>query len=236
VSSGSTVADGAPRKVERRLSPPAFEVTLNRPERKNALDIETIDLLCAALDEAERSPARAVILKGAGGTFCSGADLAQFGESDDSVRDDAIARFGAAFETACSRIAFLELPVIAAIEGAALGGGATLALFSDFRLATADARLCIPASKLGITLSEMLVRRIVAVTGQRGAVRLLLPGHEFESAEALARGLVDEVVATTQELHDRATSLVLQISEAGRESVAAHKQAINRILAEKRSD
>lgn len=218
------------RKVETKLSGPAFEITLNRPERKNALDLDMVEELLSVLEAAEKSPARAVVLRGAGGSFCSGADLSEFAEGGGNPRSESILRFGEAFESVCLRISGLELPVVAAIEGPALGGGATLALYSDFRLATPDLRLGIPASKLGITLSEKLVRRIVAVAGQRGAAELLLRSRELTSAEALSRGVIDEIVDDSDELRGRAMAVVDQISDGIHGSVAAHKRAIGRIL------
>ncbi len=216
-------------KVLSRLDGPAFEITLNRPEVRNALDVESVHLLLEALGEAERSPARAVILRGAGGSFCSGADLSELADEDANHRDRALQEFGQAFESLCDSIWNLDLPVVAAIEGAALGGGATLAFCCDFRLSTLDLKLGIPASKLGITLSARIVERIWSVAGRRGAADLLLRSKRFGAREALERGLVDEVVESSSSLETRARALVEEVSEGERGCVAAHKHLINEL-------
>lgn len=198
------------------------------------MDLEATQQLLAALGEAETSRARAVVLSGAGGSFCSGADLGELkkaGGSPEHDRQEALRRFGEAFEKVCSRVASLDLPVIAAMEGPALGGGATLALFCDFRISTPSLRFGIPASRLGITLSETLLVRIVAVAGPQGASDLLLRSREYSAEEALVRRIVDEVVESPQALWERAAALALDIAEGARHSVAAHKRAIGRILA-----
>ncbi|MER3396891.1 MAG: hypothetical protein C4318_03200 [Acidimicrobiia bacterium] len=220
-------------KVRTHLTGDAFYITLNRPERKNALDLEATLLLLEALDKAETSEARAVILSGAGGCFCSGADLSEIScrpDSPWSSQEEALRKFGEAFEKVCSRIALLDIPVIAALEGPSLGGGATLALFSDFRIAAPTLRIGIPASRLGITLSNTVVERIVAVAGQQAAADFLLRSREYSAEEALRRRVVDELAESADDLWARVNSLVKDISQGSRHSVSIHKKTIGRIL------
>ncbi len=217
------------RKVETRVNGAVFEITFNRPERRNALDLESVELLAEALQAADRGPARVVVLQGAGGSFCSGADLGEFEERNLKERNATMARFAAAFDEVCSRLLRLKIPVIAAMEGPALGGGATLALHADFRLATDNLRIGIPASKLGIVLSTPLVERIVNVLGQQVSADLLLRGREFAAKEAHARGIVDEIVASSEDLHSRTMEIASDIEACDRDAVGAHKRAINRV-------
>ena len=170
--------------VEER--PDRWQVTLNRPEARNAINQQMVDELhevCAAL---EATP-RILILTGAGGIFASGADIRQLRERR---RADALAGINT---NLFSRIAVLPMPVIAAVDGYALGGGAELAYAADFRLASRSARFGNPESKLGIIAGAGALWRLQALVGETVAKEVLLAGRVLTADEALSVHLVSEV-------------------------------------------
>ncbi|MGH2746622.1 MAG: enoyl-CoA hydratase/isomerase family protein [Actinomycetota bacterium] len=133
--------------VEVSIEGAVATLTLNRPEQRNALSAQLCDAIVDALVAIGRDDAaRVMIVRGAGETFCSGADFA-------AVSGSTGPDFLPAFERMLEAVAGFELPTIAAIRGAALGGGLQLATVCDFRIATTDARLGIPSSRLGIVVT-----------------------------------------------------------------------------------
>jgi methylglutaconyl-CoA hydratase len=168
-------------------------ITLNRPERRNAMTPEMQMELIAALEEAADSDCRVVVMAGAGEAFCSGLDLSALQAMKDKPaaehRADA-ERIGRLFRTLYE----LPKPTIAAVHGAAVAGGTGLATICDFTLAT-------PAAKFGYTEAKIgFVPALVAVfltmqIGEKRARDLLLSGRLFDAAEGYRLGLVNEVVA-----------------------------------------
>jgi enoyl-CoA hydratase len=160
-------------------------VTIDRPERRNALDHETLDRLLDAVNggvERHRDGhrTRALVLAGAGGHFCAGADLT-------TVEDG---EFVDLLHTLLGALRDAPFPTIAGIEGPALGAGTQLAVACDLRTATADATFGIPAAKLGLMVDEWTVHRLAAFAGQGPARAMLLTAHTYTGAEATAFGLV----------------------------------------------
>jgi enoyl-CoA hydratase len=198
---------------------PVAEVVLDRPEARNALSIETCDALVAALDGVSRSPeARAVLLRGEGKVFCSGADLA-------AVSGPGGLDFLPAFERMLGAVATFPLPVIAAIQGAALGGGLQLATACDFRIAAEDAALGIPAARLGIVVNLENVQRLVRLTGLPVAREVLMTARTFTGAEAAAAGFVTRAVAAG-ELEAAARAFAEEIAALSPQSVQGAKRAL----------
>ncbi|MEA2476397.1 MAG: enoyl-CoA hydratase, partial [Actinomycetota bacterium] len=134
-------------------------LTLNRPDARNALSTELCDAILDGLAtiEADRE-VRVVVVRGAGKTFCAGADLA-------AVSGPHAADFLVSFERMLEGVARFRLPTIAVIHGAALGGGFQLATVCDFRLAASDAVIGIPSSTLGILVNLENVQRLVGLGG-----------------------------------------------------------------------
>lgn len=161
-------------------------VTLNRPERHNALGAEDVDALKAALDDAVHDEGlRVVVLTGAGDrTFCSGAAL----EEMESGRMS-----GAVFDTLTQRVASLPLPTIARINGNVYGGGAELALCCDFRVGVDGMRLSVPAAKLGVCYPPGGLRRYLTRLGLGAASRILLAAEEMDGTELLRIGYLSHV-------------------------------------------
>jgi enoyl-CoA hydratase/carnithine racemase len=168
-------------------------VTLNRPKRRNAVTLAMWRQLGEAfLDLAERADTRVVVLTGAGGHFCAGADISEFGAVRSTVEQ------GHAYEQAvdgCTgALMQLRKPTIAAISGYAVGGGCGLALACDFRVADATAQLGIPAARLGIVYGPVDCRNLLSLVGLSRAKEVLFAARRYDAASALRIGLVDHVV------------------------------------------
>ncbi len=200
-------------------------MTLNRPERRNAISFELIADLLRALDEAEASKsAGVVVLTGAGQAFCAGLDLEELkgliGKShEENVKDSAL------MARLFRRVYDFPKPTIAAVNGAAIAGGTGLATMCDFTLA-------VPAAKFGYTevrigfvpaiVSSILVMQV----GHKIARDLLLTARLFDAAEAHRFGLVNEIVAPEQ-LMPRALELAALLLANSPTSVRATKKLIN---------
>jgi enoyl-CoA hydratase len=167
-------------------------ITVNRPDKLNALNDATISELGRAIDEAiARDDVAGVLLTGAGRAFVAGADISEL-ESQSPLEAQRRARAGQAvfrrFETS-------PKPTVAAINGFALGGGCELAMACHVRLASDKAKLGQPEAKLGIVPGYGGTQRLPRLVGRGAALKLLLTGEMIEAAEALRLGLVDQVSA-----------------------------------------
>lgn len=173
--------------TERRGS--VFVVTIDRPQRRNAVDRPTAEALSAAFDTFEADETLAVaVLTGSAGTFCAGADLKAFAEGNGNRIDP-----GGAAPMGPSRRTF-DKPVIAAIEGHAVAGGLELALLADLRVAAEDAVLGVFCRRVGVPLIDGGTVRLPAVVGLGRALDLILTGRAVNANEALSMGLVNRVV------------------------------------------
>ena len=168
-------------------------VTLNRPEKLNALDLAlwiAVGEIFAALDaDAEL---RCIVLRGAGGNFAAGADIAEFPalrRTPEQARE-----YGARMHAAMRALARCRHPTVALIEGACIGGGLELASCCDLRIAGASARFGVPIQRLGVTMAYPEISALVALAGRAAALEILLEGRVFPAAEALQKGLLTRVV------------------------------------------
>ncbi|MEU2007129.1 enoyl-CoA hydratase-related protein [Rhodococcus sp. NPDC019627] len=158
-------------------------ITLDRPERRNALDAAHWSQLASLVTEAADGGARVVVITGEGSCFCAGGDL------DESAIED----MAELLEKAFTVIREVPVPVIAYINGPAVGGGAQLAVSCDLRVAGPKARFRVPAAALSLPVNPGTIDRIVALAGT-GAARAMLIGGDWISAErAHALGLVERV-------------------------------------------
>lgn len=157
-------------------------ITIDRPQRRNALDLEHCELLRAALLEAA-ADARAVVLTGAGSAFCAGADLG--GVYGPEFRRSLYAMLGT--------ITALAQPVIAAVNGPAIGAGTQLAIAADLRVAAPSARFGVPTAKLGLAVDPWTVRRLALLCGGGPARAMLLGCEEISVADAQQCGLVQRL-------------------------------------------
>jgi len=166
--------------------------TIDRPAAKNALDFETMNALIGAVHEAANDPAiRVAILTGAGHVFVSGGDLRELRGRHSPQDAERLSDVGHELTAA---VAGLPFPVIAALSGPAIGGGAELALACDLRVADVRAKIAFKQVRMGVTTAWGSVSRLVGLVGGGVAARLLYTAYEITAAEAKLIGLVDEVV------------------------------------------
>ncbi|MHB8669376.1 MAG: enoyl-CoA hydratase [Acidimicrobiales bacterium] len=167
-------------RLERHHQGAVALVTIDRPERRNALDLETLRLLTETIGDAVAGGARVLVLTGAGGHFCAGADLGAVEDED----------FVGALRRVLQALRDAPLPVLAAVDGAALGAGTQLAVASDLRMATPRARFGIPAARLGLMVDHWTVRRLVALAGEGPARAMLLAAEVLSGEDARSLGFV----------------------------------------------
>jgi enoyl-CoA hydratase len=184
-------------KVVYERSGAAAVVTIDRPERRNAVDAETAELLLDGFRRFEADEgARAFVLMGSGPeAFCAGADLKALAEAAPELTPEAIDEVAAA---PGGPMGFTRLtptkPTIAAISGWCLAGGLELALWCDLRIATETARLGFTERRFGVPLIDGGTQRLPRVVGMGRALEMILTGRVVHSEEALEWGLVNEVV------------------------------------------
>ncbi|MBA2626842.1 MAG: enoyl-CoA hydratase/isomerase family protein [Gemmatimonadales bacterium] len=199
-------------------------LTLNRPDKRNALNAELREALILALQRAAPET-RAFVITGAGDrAFVAGADVAEF--RDRSVADQARTMLGSRVYDV---VAAVPQPVVAAINGACLGGGLELALACDIRVASSTARLGQPEVGLGIIPGGGATQRLPRVIGSGAALRLILTADPVDASEALRLGLVDEVVDPSECL-PRAIAIAERISRNSPIAVAAAKSVTRAAL------
>lgn len=207
---------------------PVATVTINRPEKRNAISFELIEELLAALAELERSTARIVILTGSGKAFSSGMDLEDLSRitsrsADENLKDSQT--IGSLFRT------LYDFPkvTIAAVNGAAIAGGCGLATLCDFTIASAEAKFGYTEVRIGFVpaiVSSFLVRQV----GEKHARNLLLTGKVIDANEAWQLGLASEVVAPG-DLMPRAQQLAQELLQNSPASLTATKRLLNSFTA-----
>lgn len=213
-------SSGVRLEVEAGLA----RITLTRAEKLNALDRGMIDALAAAAGTIEADPAvRVAILTGGGKGFCAGGDIAAWGGLEPL---DMWRHWVRAGHRAFDRLARLRVPLIAVLNGHALGGGLELAATADFRIAEAQAKLGLPETGIGMVPGWSGTQRLVRRFGPAVVKRLALTGAILEAEEARRLGLVDEVVPKGEGM-PRATALAETIAARGPVAVAIAKELIN---------
>lgn len=181
--------------IELSLTDGVALVRLNRPAKRNAVSLAMWRSLTAIFTELARDDeARAVILTGAGGHFCAGADISEFAEVRADVEAGRI--YEHATEEATLAIRDWPGPTIAAVSGYAMGGGCGLALACDLRVGDASARMGIPAARLGIIYSALDCGLLYRQVGLANAKHVLYAGRPFGFDECVRMGLLDIAVET----------------------------------------
>ena len=204
-------------------------LVLDRQEALNAFSPELIDELIGALDDAAADPGvRAVVLTGAGRAFSAGADISRMAQMD----VDAARVFAAQGHAMCNRIEGLPVPVIAAINGFALGGGCEVTLACDIRLASDAMKISQPEVALGIPPGWGGTQRLPRIAGEGFAKRMILTGAMIGPDEALAAGLVS-AVHPADDLRDAAVAMGEEIAQKSPSAVALSKRLIHGALGER---
>ncbi len=198
-------------------------VTITRPDKLNALNariFEELDQVFTAF-ATDRSIG-AVIVTGAGRAFVAGADIAEIAAHDAA----GLARLSAAGQAVFMKIERLPKPVIAAVNGFALGGGCELALACHIRVASEHAKFGLPEVKLGLIPGYGGTQRLPRLIGKGRALQMILSGEQVDAAEAHRMGLVN-VLATASTLHDVALSVALQVAKNGPLAMARAIESVN---------
>jgi methylglutaconyl-CoA hydratase len=200
-------------------------LTLNRPDKRNAISYELIEELLRALEQVEEEGAQVLLLTGAGGAFCSGMDL----DNLRAITSRTAAENRTDSETMARlfrRIYEFPRPTIAAVNGPAIAGGCGIATLCDFTLASREAKFGYTEVRIGFLpaiVSTWLIRQI----GEKAARSLLLSGNIIGAEEALRIGLVTEVVEPAK-LLERAGEIALQLMQNCPTSLTATKLLLNR--------
>lgn len=201
-------------------------ITINRPEKLNALNEAVFAELDKLIDEVENNPSiRSAIITGAGSkAFVAGADIKEFSGLDNE-QGMALAKRG---QDLFLKIESSSKPIIAAVNGFALGGGFELAMSCHFRLASDNARFGQPEVNLGLIPGYGGTQRLTQLIGKGRAIELLISGNMINAAKALQYGLVNYVVAPDQ-LMDKAYSLLSTINTKAPLAIAACIKAANAV-------
>lgn len=205
--------------------PDAFaRVSLNRPAKRNALTREMLERLGEIFTGiSARRDLRAVILEGAGGAFCAGTDIEELAVLDTEAASEA-ARRG---QAVCALIENCGVPVIAAVEGVAAGGGFELALGCHLRVASRSATFSLPETKLGVIPGYGGTQRLTRVTGSGRALEMMLANRVLTADEACGVGLVNRVVEPSQ-LRTAAVALAQEIASLAPLAIRACLEAVTR--------
>jgi enoyl-CoA hydratase/carnithine racemase len=198
-------------------------ITLNRPEKRNALTIPMLEAFHVAVKEVAKSPdVRVLILAGAGKAFCAGLDLKEMGlarRPDGSVEYPEI-------ESALHELERCPVPTIAMMQGDAIAGGLELALHCDLRVAAAGARMGMPLAKIGLVVPYPLTQKLLDTVGTVKTKEMLFTGSLLDAESARNAGLVTRVVPDA-ELESATRTLAADIAANAPLSLRTMKAAIN---------
>ncbi|MBC7596213.1 MAG: enoyl-CoA hydratase [Kineosporiaceae bacterium] len=198
--------------IETTRHDAVWVIELQREDRRNALNLEQCKAIHRAADEAVDGGARVIVITGKGSAFCSGADLG-------GVYGD---EFLNALYGMLHHLTELPVPLIAAVNGPAIGAGTQLALACDLRVADATAAFAVPTAKNGMAVDAWTIRTLAEVAGHGSARRLMLAAETFERDQALAVGLADRAGTL-----DDALAWAAEIAKLAPLSLAHNKLVLN---------
>lgn len=200
---------------------------ITRPAARNALDVATLDRIAeigSALDPA----VRAVVITGTEGTFAAGGDLRELAAV---VGEDEVEDFATRGARACRALADLAVPVIAAVNGGAYGGGAELALSCDVRVGDATSVFGFRQARMGVTTGWGTVSTLISLVGAGRARRLVFAADDIGAEKALAFGLLDELAPNGETAEQAALKLAGAIARVSPSAVKAQKKLFRALLA-----
>ena len=200
-------------------------LTISNPDRRGALDHEILDALAG---HARTLEARCLVIRGSGQVFSAGYDIGNLGEQ--SFEESAERLVAHPFNDAIEALEAYVYPVLAALNGHAIGGGLELALTCDIRVAARGIRLGMPPAKLGLIYSHTGLRRFIDVCGVANTAELFYVGRNVDAERAERMGLVNELVEP-EELDERVLDLAAEIASGAPLSLAGNKRAIRALRA-----
>jgi enoyl-CoA hydratase/carnithine racemase len=200
-------------------------LTISNPDRRGALDHEILDALAG---HARTLEARCLVVRGSGQVFSAGYDIGNLGEQ--SFEESAERLVAHPFNDAIEALEAYEYPVLAALNGHAIGGGLELALTCDIRVAARGIRLGMPPAKLGLIYSHTGLRRFIDVCGVANTAELFYVGRNVGAERAERMGLVNELVEP-EELDEHVLDLAAEIAANSPLSLAGNKRAIRALRA-----
>ncbi len=212
-----------------RLEGGVLFVTLNRPECRNAMNLKMVDELAAVFEAIAGEPSmRAVVLRGAGGSFCSGGDVKDMARARSNGGEDPFYRMNRRFGEMITLVDQAPLAVITVLEGAVLGAGFGLACSSDLALAARKTCFGLPETGLGIPpaqIAPFVVKRI----GLTQARRLAVLGARFDGEEAKRLGVVHSVFDTEQQLEEELGTALARVKRNAPGAVAVTKKLMHAV-------
>ncbi len=203
------------------------EIVLNRPDKLNALTVDMIEQLHAALQAAETRQVRALIIRGEGRAFCAGRDLTGV----DPATDDAERVLAEVVNPLVRRVREFNAPTFAAVQGACLGAGLGLALACDLVIAAEDARIGSPFARIGAVLDSGGHAFFVERLGSHRALELIYTGRLLSGAEAAAWNLVNRCVAPDRLLAE-VRELATSVAQGPTVAFQTSKRLVHRLLDE----
>jgi len=199
---------------------------IDRPQARNALALQTMDELDESLETVRTERARVLVIRGAGDkAFCAGGDIKELEKLRSAEEAAAMAH---RMRAILDRVPQLAIPVIAGLNGDALGGGAELAIACDFRIAAAHSRIGFPQVSLGLMPAWGASERLASLVGRGRALSILLIGRAMTAAEALQLGLV-EIMVPSAAFDERLSEVALAIAAAPPAAVAGIKSSVNAV-------
>lgn len=207
-------------------------IVIDRPQRGNSVTPELMADMAQLLSRADADPTcRAVVITGSGKVFCSGADVVEMREYVAAHGVDAFAEYMVgtwlpAVQDTFRMVCGMRPLVVAAMNGAAVGGGLALALLCDLRVAFAEARLSESHVKVGVLPAAGSILQLTRILGTSSTLRAVLVGGPSDARTAMGLGLVDEVVEAPTEVLARAVAVAEELTVSGRNYVAAAKRLV----------
>jgi enoyl-CoA hydratase/carnithine racemase len=205
-------------------APHVARLTISNPAKRNALDRPILDALAATLPGLD---ARCILLTGAGEIFSAGYDIGDL--APDRLAEQAAELVAHPFQNALEALDAVPVPVVAALNGHAIGGGLELALSCDLRVAAAGSRMGMPPGRLGLVYSHTGLRRFLDAVGAARTRELFLTAKSIDAETAASWGLVNEVVAR-EEVAERGVALAAEVASLAPLSQRGNKRVLRELL------